>query len=265
MGPLRGFMLPRSSTGRASLVPAPPWHYSGDLLTIEYRTDPERVIELLPEPLEPAPDPGAVAIVFADWQSCSDGNQELLDPVTSQYKEAFFVVRCTYRGELYSRCVYIWVDKDFSLLRGHHQGYPKKLGDIWMTRPVTIGKAGPRLAVGGQFGATVSANGRRLVEAEFTIDSPSDDAGFVNASPMIHHRWVRAIESRSDEDKDSLSELVTMRGVDLELSDAWRGRASVQLFASPTEELMALEPREMIAGYWRSVGVSWDGGTTLES
>ena len=61
----------------------------------------------------------------------------------SQYKEAFVVVRCTYAGETYSRCVYIWVDKDFALARGWYQGYPKKLGQIWMTRPVTVGKAGP--------------------------------------------------------------------------------------------------------------------------
>jgi hypothetical protein len=35
----------------------------------------------------------------------------------------------------YSRCVYIWVDKDFAIGRGFHQGYPKKLGSIHMTRP----------------------------------------------------------------------------------------------------------------------------------
>jgi hypothetical protein len=41
-----GFFYPRTATGRASLLPAPPWHYSGDLLTVEYRTDPARVAEL---------------------------------------------------------------------------------------------------------------------------------------------------------------------------------------------------------------------------
>src|SRR5262245_31801744 len=118
---LKGFMPPRSATGKASILPPPPWHYSGDVLTIEYRTDPDRVAELFPDPLEPADeDPGAVAVVFADWQSCSDSYEELLDPVRSQYKEAFVVVRCRYRGELYSRCVYIWVDKDFALVRGWH-------------------------------------------------------------------------------------------------------------------------------------------------
>ena len=73
MPDLEGFMFPRSATGRSSLVPPPPWHYSGQMLTIEYRTDPATVAELLPAPLAPADDdPGAVAIVWADWQSCSD-------------------------------------------------------------------------------------------------------------------------------------------------------------------------------------------------
>ncbi|WP_338103839.1 acetoacetate decarboxylase family protein, partial [Streptomyces rhizosphaericus] len=53
MTSVRGYFPPRTATGAASLIPAPPWHYSGDLLTIEYRTDPARVRELLPEPLEP--------------------------------------------------------------------------------------------------------------------------------------------------------------------------------------------------------------------
>ncbi len=186
-------MVPRSPEGRASIVPPPPWHYSGDVLTIEYRTDPDRVAELLPDPLEPAEeDPGAVAVVFADWQSCSDSFEELLDPVRSQYKECFFVVRCRYRGTTYSRCVYIWVDKDFALARGWHQGYPKKLG---MTRPVQVGKAGPRLGPGARFGATLAANDRRLVEARFEVTGPSERAGFVNAHPMLHHRFFPAIDT----------------------------------------------------------------------
>ena len=37
---------------------------------MEYRTHPDRVSELLPPPLEPAgEDPGAVALIWADWQS----------------------------------------------------------------------------------------------------------------------------------------------------------------------------------------------------
>src|SRR5919108_2663102 len=91
---LHGFMPPRSPEGRASIVPSPPWHYSGDLLTIEYRARPGSVAAWLPDPIEPSDeDPDAVAVVFADWQSCSDSFEELLDPIRSQYKECFVVVR----------------------------------------------------------------------------------------------------------------------------------------------------------------------------
>lgn len=256
-----GYFYPRTATGRASLIPPPPWYYSGDLLTVEYRTDPDRVRELLPEPLELAEqDPGAVALIWADWQSCSESGEELLDPVRSQYKEAFAVVRCGYRGRTYSRCVYIWVDKDFAVARGIHQGYPKKLGSIHLTRPVTVGRAGPRLEAGGRFGATLAANDRRLIEATFTIADECDHAGFVNALPMLHHRWMPAIES---DGTDSVDELVTMRGYDTEVGSGFTGTFDISLFDSPVEELSRLQPRELIAGYWREVALSWRGGTTL--
>ncbi|MDA8039012.1 MAG: acetoacetate decarboxylase family protein [Actinomycetota bacterium] len=262
---LNGFLFPRTATGRASLLTAPPWHYSGDLLTIEYRTDPCAIAELLPEPLSPPHDdeePGAVALVFADWQSCADGFEEVFDPVRLQYKEAFFVVRCRYRQQLWSRCVYIWVDRDFALARGHLQGYPKKLGSIHMTRPVTVGKAGPRLAPGGRFGATLAASDRRLAEARFTITGTSETSGFVNGLPMLHHRWLPRIEA---DGTDSIAEIVTMRGSDVELGPAFCGEAELDLFASPVEELDRIAPREIIGGYWRSVGTTFTGGTTLEA
>src|SRR5438105_11006255 len=256
---MKGFMPPRSPEGRASIVPPPPWHYSGDVLTIEDRTDPAEVRALLPAPLEPAgEDPGAVAVVFADWQSCSDTFEELLDPVRAQYREAFVVARCAFRGELYSRCVYIWVDKDFSLARGWHQGYPKKLGTVWMTRPVRAGKAGPRLEPGGRFGATLSAGDRRLIEATFTITGPSDTNGFVNALPMLHSRYFPSIEAQGP---PSMDELVTMKSYDAESSEIWQGDAELRFSPSPTEELERIAPQEMIGAYYRSIGVAWRDGT----
>jgi acetoacetate decarboxylase len=254
-------MLPRSPAGEASIVPAPPWHYSGDLLTVEYRTDPANVAALLPPGVEPAADdPGAVAIIWADWQSCGDDGDELLDPVRSQYKECFVVVRCRYGGETYSRCVYIWVDKDFALARGWYQGYPKKLGSIWMTRPVAVGRAGPRLGAGGRFGATLAANDRRLADVTLTLTGPSETGGFVNALPMLHSRWLPAIDPA---EPPALDELVTMRSRDVEVGPAHVGEPTVRLHEAPGEELAALAPVEMIAGYWRQVGATFAGGQRL--
>jgi Acetoacetate decarboxylase (ADC) len=254
-------MHPRTPRGEASIVPPPPWHYSGDVLTLEYRTDPANVAALLPPGVDPAPeDPGAVALIWADWQSCSDSGEELLDPVRSQYKECFVVVRCSRGGQTYSRCVYIWVDKDFALARGWYQGYPKKLGAMWMTRPVTVGRAGPRLEAGGVIGATLAANDRRLAEGRLTISGESEAGGFVNALPMLHSRRMPAIDPAA---APSMDELVTMSSRDVELGPVFTGEADVRLFEAPGEELAALAPRETIAGYWRQVGATFAGGERL--
>ena len=262
-GRLGGFVFPRTALGASSLLPAPPWHYSGDLLTVEFRTDPSRVAEVLPEPLTlvaDEDDPGAVAMVFADWQSCGDDFSELDDPIRAQYKEAFVVVRCRYAGRTFSRCVYIWVDKDFAMVRGHFQGYPKKLGSIWMTRPVTIGRAGPRVQPGGRLAGTVGYQDRRIVNAYVTLREPSAGNGFVNGHAMLHSRWMPAIEA---DGTDSLDELVTMSGVDVELGQAWCGDAELELLPSPVEEVSRLEVREIIGGYWRSVGTTFAGGSLV--
>ncbi|HXR72303.1 acetoacetate decarboxylase family protein [Actinocrinis sp.] len=259
----QGFFYPRTSTGRAALIPAPPWYYSGDLLTVEYRTDPARVAELLPAPLELADeDPGAVALIWADWQSCSASREELLDPVRAQYKEAFVVVRCSYQGRTYSRCVYIWVDKDFAVARGIHQGYPKKLGSIWQTRPHPFSQAAPQIAAGAKFGATLAAGDRRLAEVVLTLTAESETNGFVNANPMAHHRILPNIARGAA--GDAFAELIETGASEVQAGQAWRGEADLRLFEAPTEELARLEVHEIIGGYYRQVGVVWDGGTSLK-
>ena len=171
---LRGYSLPRSPEGRSSLVPAPPWHYVGDFLVIEYWAAPDGGRGGAAPGLEPHPDPGRSAALFVDWQSCSDSGAELDDPIRSQYKEFFVVVNALLDGEPVTTCPYIWVDRDFALVRGWVQGFPKKLGSIHMTRHFPLGSnAGPALAAGGRFAGTLAANDRRLAFGAVTLERES--------------------------------------------------------------------------------------------
>ena len=77
---------------------------------------------------------------------------------------------------------------------------------------------------------------------------------------MLHTRWMPSIASDAP---PSLDELVTMRSRDVELGPAWTGDATVELFDAPGEELASLAVREPIAGYWRRVAATFDGGTRL--
>ena len=159
-----GYSLPLSPQGTASLVPRPPWHYVGDFLVIEYWADPAAVAAVLPAgPRAASPRiPGRAAALFVDWQSATDGGGELLDPSRSQYREFFLVVNATLDGEAVTTCPYIWVDRDFALARGWIQGFPKKLGSIWMTR--TLRPRLPRRS-GRPRGRDVRGNARRATTA----------------------------------------------------------------------------------------------------
>lgn len=257
---LTGYSLPQTRTGRSSLVPPPPWHYSGDFLIVEFRTDPDAARALLPPELEPGDDLGSAAAIFVDWQSCSESGDELVDPVRAQYKEFFVVLAAEYRGEAVTRCPFMWVDQGMPLVRGLVQGFPKKPGSIWITRPVTVGKAGPRLEPGGRFGASLASYDRRLAEATLTLTGPSEEGPTVNSPPLWNTRLFPAWET----DGDTLQEHVWAGGEDREISPIWEGDATLRFFESPADELADLRPTEVGKGFWFSFGYTVTGGRRVE-
>jgi hypothetical protein len=246
---LRGYTVPRTTSGRASLVPPPPWHYVGDFLVVDFHADPEAAASLLPEGLSPHPDPGRCAAVFVDWQSYSEDGEELLDPVRSQYKEFFLVVSGLLDGEPVTTCPFIWVDQDFALARGWIQGFPKKLGEVWITRTFNLeAAAAPALAAGSRFGATCSARGRQLATARLTLREPSETGSVHSEPPLVNVRYFpRLAAGRHDEPQ--VHELVRARSRDRAISEVWEGDAELELHAAPGEEQTLLRPISIVRGY----------------
>jgi len=256
---LRGYTTPLSPDGRAGLLPPPPWHYSGDLMIIEYCTNPDAIAALLPPELEPGEDPGAVAAVFADWQSCSADFHELLDPIRAQYREFYIVVSCRYQGRPATRCVYIWVDKDFAMLRGWIQGFPKKLGSVHMTRSWSVGKAAPRLEPGAKFGATCASADRQIARATLTLRQISEQGSTVTDPPIHNTRLFPAAAGL----RPDVYELVKVGGYDREVGEIWEGDAELTFFPDAVEDLMAIAPQSIIKGYRFSFAYSVMGSEVL--
>lgn len=262
---LQGYSVPRSPEGRASLVPSPPWHYVGDFLVIEYWADPTATAAVLPPGLEPYPeDPGRCAAIFADWQSCSDSYTELLDPVRAQYREFFIVVNALYRGELVTTCPYIWVDKDFALARGWIQGFPKKLGEIHITRTFAapVPTAVP-LRPGARFAGVASSCGRMLARGIVTLEQRTDDGPTHNRPPLVNVRHFPRL-ARGFHDKPAVHELVRARSRDRYIGDIWVGGAQLEFFASPFEEHDKLAPCRVGKGYRFTFSYTVDDLETLE-
>jgi hypothetical protein len=244
-GRQRGYSLPLSPGGTASLVPAPPWHYVGDFLVIEYWAEPAAVAAVLPPGLEPfAEDPGRCAALFVDWQSCSEGGDELTDPARGQYKEFFIVVAASLGGEAVTTCPYIWVDRDFALVRGWVQGFPKKLGQIEMTR--RFGLDCP--AEGRTFAGVCSAHGRLIARGTVTPEGESETGPTHNDPPLVNRRhFPRLAAGRHDD--PAVHELVRAKSSNRSISAIEEGPATLELFAAPGEEHVALAPARLGKGF----------------
>jgi hypothetical protein len=261
--PLTGYTIPRSPEGRSSLVPYPPWHYVGDFLVVEFWADPDKAVSCLPAGMDPHPDPGRCAFVFADWQSCSNAGGELLDPSRSQYKEAFVVVNALIDGEEVTTCPFIWVDRDFALTRGWLQGFPKKLGSIWITRTFGLDSpADPGVKAGAAFGATCAAYERRVAEATVTLDRISETGPTHNDPPIVNVRYFPRLAS-GQHDAPAVHELVRGRSFDRAASAVWEGSATLEFHDSPHEELAALAPARIGKGFRLTLGYSVDDLETL--
>lgn len=253
---LHGWTLPQTATGRSSIVAPPPWHYSGEIIAVDFTAPPDQVARLLPRGMEPEPD-GAAHVVFADWSSSSDHDERVLtDPAIGQYREAYVVVQARRDGKRIGRVPFIWVDSELSLLRGQIQGFPKKLGQIAMTKPVALGRGGAKKESGATFAAHATSHARRVLSASVTLEATSERAPRAVTLPLVHTRLFPAI----DRDAPAVHELSFGAIANFEHGPVFTGPGALELGRTEYEEIEALGPATVGAGYVFSLAFSVTGG-----
>jgi acetoacetate decarboxylase len=253
---LRGWTLPETATGRSSVVAPPPWHYSGEIIAVDFTAPVEAVAALLPDGMSPSPD-GAASVVFADWCSSSDHDERVLDdPAIGQYHEAYVVLHALRGPRRVGRVPFIWVDCELSMLRGQIQGFPKKLGQIAMTRSVALGRGGVQKKPGARFAAHATSHGRRVITASVTLEGSTDRAPRAATLPLVHTRLFPSI----DRPEPAVRELSFGTIGNFEHSLVHVGAAALELGRTEYEELEALRPVSVGGGYVFSMAFSVLGG-----
>jgi acetoacetate decarboxylase len=253
---LKGFTVPKSPFGQAALSPPPPWHYSGDVVGVEFWTDPDAAAATLPSGLSLDPKlNGHAVMMFLDWQFTAQ-NDEFLDPARYQYREAFVLLDAMYRDTPVMWCPYIYVDNDAALARGWTQGFPKKLGSVFQTRSFAAASpAAAPVASGSRFGASLSAHGERLAEACVTLRKPVENGLSLLSRPTVLLRYFPRLAA-GYQDKPAVNELAMSITDNLTVAQAWIGEAELKLPEAHGEELHALAPCRVESGFRYSLSYS---------
>jgi len=141
-------------------------------------------------------------------------------------------------------CPYIFVDNDAALARGWVQDFPKKMGLIAQTRPTGLpSRAAPLVGPGGRFAASAPAAGRRLVEAEVTLERPLID-GSALFRPIVNLRYLPRVTAGKHHEP-AVNELVMSVLDDLKIENAWAGKGRLTLPDARGEEIADLAPERI--------------------
>lgn len=251
------FTPPFTSSGRSALVQAPPWHYAGWLVNVAFAFDARLGAAMVPPELGAPTGKGCVH--FADWQSCGNDGQELLDPVYAQYRETIVVLEIAPRqgGDARFYCPLIYVDQDISLLRGWLQGWPKKIGQTWLTRSLPLAHpAAAPLSTGSRLGASLSVKERRLVDATVTLTGgKAGRLGFLAAPTIGAVGWPDLTQPGIPAAPRYLRADIVDR-----VEPGWtEGRATLQFHEHPVEELSLLGPVEAAEASAGWIGITVRG------
>jgi hypothetical protein len=261
----QSFTPPFTSSGRSALVQAPPWHYAGWLVNVAFEFDAALGAALVPAELGTATGKGCVH--FADWQACGDDGRELLDPVYAQYRETIVVLEIAAKpgvgdARLCFYCPLIYVDQDISLLRGWLQGWPKKIGQTWLTRSMPlIHPAAAPLSAGSQLGASLSVKERRLVDASVTLSGEkAGRLGFLAAPTIGAIGWPDLTQPGSVAVPRYLRADIIDR-----VESGWvGGSATLRFHDHPVEELALLGPVDATTASAGWMGITVRGALPLE-
>lgn len=237
------FTHPITKNGTSQIVFPPPWHYGVTFISAHVKF--ESVEDILPNFLK---SDGEGWIYIADFVSTSEHNWDYMyqDPDLVQYMEAAIGIKVFFENKNYLYFPFMWVDKDWALVRGWLDGYPKKLAKISMTRLHPLlpkySSIGPEIILGGY---AVRGAGL-LLKLQIKLKEKVDSIPLRDFGPVL---TIRRFPARGENETD-LYELVSrIRDVNVN-GEIWKGEANVELRGNINDDMGSLKVDKIYGGYY---------------
>ncbi len=259
---LKGFTRPFSPGGTASLAGPVPYDAAMTGLMVHFRADPAAVDALIPWPLEPyAARHGECFWAYIDHlMAPSDPITNTWHPDRQRMNEVLLGVACQLNGKPGIYYAYAWTDRDWSLLTEWMFGWCGKIGKLSLTHMQSEHPRWKGPAAGARYVATVERYGR-VATAEVILEEqvgpealPLDELLFGYGMRHIPNVDIRA------NGRPLAHDLVFEHHENTVVGEIWRGPATLEFMANENEELLPIQPVEVLGGYlthfgYRATGV----------
>jgi len=215
-----------STPTMSPLFGPPPYEYRDNWgITVVFKTKPEVLKSLVPEPLVPNSD-GIMFVTISRFFVSGFGS----------YNELIFGAPVNYGDRVVNYSLYLMLDNDIPIGAGREiWGFPKKLARVELTEQ------------DGILTGTVERGGILLVKACVSIDAlgkPEDAAG---SAEYVNLKLIPSV--RKDAPPDVM-QLTTTTLENVELKQVYKGRATLEFGMSPADAFHEIPVVEVLGGLY---------------
>jgi len=220
--PMRGFSMPALS----ALYGPPPFEYrEAKQMTIEFRTDPALLRELVPPPLTPNEE--AKMLVSSSEFMCS---------AFGRYREAHILSHATFEGRLVNFSIYLILDSDVATGAGREiWGFAKKMGRLSLDMKDDV------------VSTTVERGGCTLISAAVQLAELGTEEDLGGTPEWITRRFIPNVSLAAPPDIDQLTSTTL---TNLVTHDVYKGPATVSFGSSPADRLEEIPILEVTGGFY---------------
>ncbi|WP_338603110.1 acetoacetate decarboxylase family protein [Sulfolobus tengchongensis] len=238
---------PFSSTDRSSVVLGKESYYGGNFIVAHVKLDKETLKNVVPKIFE---TDGEALFSVREFVTVMGNRTDLLyeEPMLTQYNESAVGVKVYYEGGIYQYYPFMWVDKDFAVIRGWLNGFPKKIANIQLTRfhPLLPQISEPKAGV--VVGGYVARGSSLLFKIKVTLKEKIEKPPTFGPTLLIRDYPAEG------EGETNVLELVRLDLQDLKVTDVWKGDVEIEIGKGINDEVDSFKIIEKLGGYYYKIG-----------
>lgn len=217
----------------------PPYEYR-DLwaMMIPFKSDPKVIAKLVPAPLVPDPQ-GACTVTISRFFTAGFGS----------YHEFVLAAGAKFQGRAVNYSLYLVLDNDIAIAAGREiWGFPKKFGRV------TLGDRD------GVMKSEVERGGFTIARAGMQIGPLAQPGDMAGSPEYVNLKVIPSVNNAAPPDVMQLTS-TTLTNIAVRL--AFKGRAMLELGASPADPFNAIPVREVGEGFYYNADFTLGDGVVI--